>query len=538
MKRRGAFAAIAIALGISLVLPSFHAEARDEFPKPTYQSNGPLLILVSLRKQRLRVFDVAGEVASSRVSSGMPGFDTPTGVYAVIEKDLRHYSNIYSGAPMPYMQRITWSGIALHSGVVPGYRASHGCIRLPDSFARSLYSLTKPGVRVVVSQDETQPLPFSHPRLFRPLPESVDPEVATASIDTRLASNDAGPAPEAMTEFKSILGVTPALAAAVAEWKAEPERPLTRADADRKVSERMTNAAAAVKLATSQRLTSLEAIKTTSRAADAAAAKLSAARKTADPGAAKARDAEARLVAARAAFLAAMREPVTLGPLEAEDRESNLETAILDASDELSEARAGVARGELEMAALEADARSTERARVEANAAARKAEYDLKNAQAQVTEATKDAARRSKPLSVLISLRAERIYVRQGFEPVFEAPIRLDEPPRKIGTYVLTAMQYDRRNPDSFDWRLVTAQPPSFAEPPRRNRQYDDRDDARASGSAAAVLSASLDNLKIPDEIVAMISERARPGASLIITDRELKADENGSNTEFVLQTR
>jgi lipoprotein-anchoring transpeptidase ErfK/SrfK len=95
----------------------------------TPQPVSPLLLLVSIRKQRIRAFDVTGELNSSRISTGMRGFDTPTGVFSVLEKQTYHESNIYEGAPMPFMQRLTWSGIALHAGVVPGYRASHGCIR-------------------------------------------------------------------------------------------------------------------------------------------------------------------------------------------------------------------------------------------------------------------------------------------------------------------------------------------------------------------------------------------------------------------------
>src|SRR6202020_2893235 len=104
-------------------------------------------------------------VAHASVSTGMAGHRTPTGVFSVLEKEVFHQSNIYSGAPMPFMQRITWSGIALHAGVVPGHPASHGCIRLPMAFAVKMYGWTRMGARVVVTPGEITPASFSHPLL-------------------------------------------------------------------------------------------------------------------------------------------------------------------------------------------------------------------------------------------------------------------------------------------------------------------------------------------------------------------------------------
>ena len=98
----------------------------------------------------------------------MPEHPTPTGVFSVIQKNRHHRSNIYSGAPMPFMQRITWSGIAMHQGALPGRPASHGCIRLPQDFAQTLWKRTKLGARVIVARDEVEPYAFSHPKLFAP----------------------------------------------------------------------------------------------------------------------------------------------------------------------------------------------------------------------------------------------------------------------------------------------------------------------------------------------------------------------------------
>ncbi len=167
------------------------------------------MLLVSLRKQRVRVFDGYGEIANSRISSGQPGFDTPTGVFSILEKQVYHESNIYDGAPMPHMQRVTWSGIAFHAGVVPGYRASHGCIRLPASFARSLFNQTKVGARVVITNDEMSPVKFEDDLLFKPLPAvAAAPAQSTNVRDTRVADNSSANAGD--VQLPSFMPVTAA----------------------------------------------------------------------------------------------------------------------------------------------------------------------------------------------------------------------------------------------------------------------------------------------------------------------------------------
>src|SRR5205814_5575404 len=126
---------------------------------------GPLIIAISIEKQRVRVYDANGFFAEAPVSTGMKGHPTPMGVFSIIQKHKLHHSNIYSGAPMPYMQRITWSGVAMHAGVLPGYPASHGCIRMPMAFAVKMWNWTKMGARVIVTPGEITPARFSHPLL-------------------------------------------------------------------------------------------------------------------------------------------------------------------------------------------------------------------------------------------------------------------------------------------------------------------------------------------------------------------------------------
>jgi L,D-transpeptidase catalytic domain len=139
---------------------------------------GPLQIVVSIDSQKVTLFSDGVRVVQGPVSTGVPGHPTPMGVFSIIEKDRYHHSNIYSNAPMPYMQRITWSGVALHEGVLPGYPASHGCIRMSQDFAKKLWPITDLGVRVIVTRSELAPADFAHPKLFVPKPKP-EPQVAT-----------------------------------------------------------------------------------------------------------------------------------------------------------------------------------------------------------------------------------------------------------------------------------------------------------------------------------------------------------------------
>src|SRR3982075_4260274 len=143
-----------------------HQAKKIEAPeKGSAKPQGPLIIAISIEKQNLRIYDANGFYAETPISTGMRGHPTPMGVFRVIQKHKFHHSNIYSGAPMPYMQRITWSGVAMHAGMLPGYPASHGCIRMPMAFAMKMWNWTKMGARVVVTPGEIAPSSFSHPLL-------------------------------------------------------------------------------------------------------------------------------------------------------------------------------------------------------------------------------------------------------------------------------------------------------------------------------------------------------------------------------------
>jgi hypothetical protein len=150
--------------------------------RPEDLPKGPLQIIVSIADQRVSLFDNGALIARSSVSTGTQGHPTPLGVFSVISKQRWHRSNIYSAAPMPYMQRITWSGIALHAGVVPGHPASHGCIRLKNDFAIRLWQLTKRGTRVIIAHYDVQPVEITNPHLFKPKAVSGSPEFQAATV--------------------------------------------------------------------------------------------------------------------------------------------------------------------------------------------------------------------------------------------------------------------------------------------------------------------------------------------------------------------
>lgn len=133
---------------------------------------GPTLLIVNLKSQRAVLYRNGIPIAASSVSTGRPGYSTPTGVFTILQKHVEHYSSTYDNAPMPYMQRLTWRGIALHAGKLPGYPASHGCIRLPHAFAKLLYGVTRTGMTVVISDEPAVPRLAVPPDIAQPFLDS------------------------------------------------------------------------------------------------------------------------------------------------------------------------------------------------------------------------------------------------------------------------------------------------------------------------------------------------------------------------------
>lgn len=136
------------------------------FWAPHLAPEGPVMVIVSLKTQRAYAYRNGVPIGVSTVSSGKKGHATPTGIFTVLQKAVHHKSNLYANAPMPFMQRLTWDGIALHAGNLPGYPASHGCIRLPLAFARLLYGISARGMTVVVTNDAEVPVVAPAPGLL------------------------------------------------------------------------------------------------------------------------------------------------------------------------------------------------------------------------------------------------------------------------------------------------------------------------------------------------------------------------------------
>src|SRR5271166_2329294 len=155
-------------------------ERADKEPFGQIQK-GPLQIFISINQQKLHLYSDGVHVADTSIATGVPSLPTPLGVFSVIQKQVFHRSNIYSNAPMPYMQRITWSGVAMHEGESIGHRASHGCIRMPRDFAVRLYRLTKLNTRVIIANTELRPTEFADPHLF--VHKEKPPEIAVPAVN-------------------------------------------------------------------------------------------------------------------------------------------------------------------------------------------------------------------------------------------------------------------------------------------------------------------------------------------------------------------
>jgi hypothetical protein len=145
---------------------------------PGLSPTGPMVMVVSIPEQRAYVYRNGLRIGVATVSTGKKGYETPTGVFTILQKKKDHRSNLYDDAPMPYMQRLTWDGIALHAGKIPGYPASHGCVRLPFDFSRLLYETADFGMTVVVADEASHPPEIAHPGVFAP----VDPTSAGRSV--------------------------------------------------------------------------------------------------------------------------------------------------------------------------------------------------------------------------------------------------------------------------------------------------------------------------------------------------------------------
>jgi L,D-transpeptidase catalytic domain len=399
----------------------------------------PIMAIVSLGRQRVTVYDANGWILRAPVSSGQRGRETPAGIFSVIQKEAEHYSNLYDDAFMPHMQRLTWSGIALHGGVLPGYPASHGCIRMPFEFAERLFDVTRLGLRVIVAPADVAPVEIAHPFLFRPKPG------AAALAESRSAEAD---------------------------------------EATRKADQAKLAAGTAF------------------------------------------REAMQAMVPVRMAENLKLRAEAQLADAETALGSATSTDAKDAAEDTKTKATARVAELDAQWAAAKAELQP----KLDALAATREAAAVAESARAAAAEAAHQAARELEPVSILISRKTQRLYVRQGFEPIFDAPVTIQDADRPIGTHVFTAME--RINGDAdIRWSVVTLDREPVGGVPIEPRA---RSDGRNAAPVEPVSAkAALDRIFVPQEILDRIPGPA-PRSSLIVTDEAL-SPETGKGTDFVV---
>lgn len=430
-------APLAIAVLVALTAAARHADAIERRGGRAVESiesrtaGDPIMAIVSLQNQRITVYDANGWILRAPVSSGQRGRETPAGIFSVIQKDADHHSNLYDDAFMPHMQRLTWSGIALHGGPLPGYPASHGCVRMPFDFAERLFDITQMGLRVIVAPSDVAPVEIVHPILFQ-----------------------------------------------------------TRPGADALAAARMADA-------------------------DQAAKKLDEARRAA--GAAF-RDSTRAMVPARVAENQKQRAETLLAAAETRLGSATSDEAKQQAESDRAQATARVAELQKQLDAAKADLQP----KLDAVTAAREAVTAAETARAAADEAARLATRQLEPVSVLISRKSQRLYVRQGFEPVLDVPVTILDPDRPIGTHIFTAMERTSGE-TNLRWSVVSLEGGRSHGPEPSGAKRAEPSDAKSA----------LDRIVIPPDVLDRLAGIA-PRSSLVVTDEALSS-ETGKGTDFVV---
>jgi lipoprotein-anchoring transpeptidase ErfK/SrfK len=518
---------------------------RETKREPAGQSRNvegaPLLAVVALGEQRVTIYNAHGKMLQAPVSTGAAGLETPAGIYSVLQKEEFHQSNVYEDGNMPFMERITWTGIALHGGVLPGYPASHGCVRMPEQFAQRLFGLTDIGMRVVVVPHDIAPAEISHPALFKPAPVlrrawlvgSAPERTATAARESNLSPGFAGQL-EMLKEQ-------------AAAKSAEADAATKEAEAARRVAAR--KAADAAKAVNNLRMTegvkakAEEALKAAARAVETASSpegkrspSVRQAELAKEKAAAKLAKAQTLLEADKEQV-----EPKDKAEVKIAEARARLETANEKAAAKLAEAQAqleaakqkAVARLSDAQAQLEA-AKSQVQARADQAAHAEEAAKSAEAAREVAVEASADASRKTLPVSVFISRKTQRLYIRQGYIPVFEGPVTIRDADKPIGTYVFTALGY--HNNAEVHWSVVSMYKANRDDEPAAVEQKREGENRSAEAAAADVAGAkaALGRITIPPDMVERFAEVVLPGASLIISD-EGASIETGKDTDFVV---
>ncbi|MEA2831079.1 MAG: hypothetical protein QOF22_1827 [Bradyrhizobium sp.] len=457
--------------------------------KEPAKPQGPLIVAISIERQTLKVYDANGFFAQTPISSGMRGHATPMGVFSVIQKHKFHRSNIYSGAPMPYMQRITWSGVAMHAGVLPGYPASHGCIRMPMAFAVKMWNWTKMGARVVVTPGEMTPVSFSHPllvtRKIAPQPIAAnDPKTDAPAAATADKATDAGVATTPLRDetHTADAGALPP----------SPRAAVTMSDAP----------------SGGQALPRTEAADASNAETKSEDAKSEAETTRAKPG--ETASADSKPI-----------ETESSGTATSEIKSSKTDTpaANIEAATDASTSVPDVKK-------IPSASPDTEKATT--------AKHD---------PAVAAAPKRTGQVAVLVSRKDAKLYVRQNFAPLFDVPIAIAPSDRPLGTHVFTA-QADKDDANVLHWSVVSLPVPTRN---AERRDEDERVSRQRKMSGAVEIKAmvvpdspaeALDRLTIPADAMARITEALSTGGSIIVSDQGITAGETGEGTDFIVSLR
>jgi len=420
------------------------AKLRHEQSVAMRPAGEPIMAIVSLSDQQITVYDDKGWIMRAPVSTGQKGRETPAGIFSIIQKKAEHYSNLYDDAYMPHMQRITWSGIALHGGPLPGYPASHGCIRMPYEFAGRLFGVTKLGMRLIVAPRNAAPIAIDHPALLQPKTGQV--------------------------------------AAAAAATAAKAEEATRKADQARLVA------------ITAYRET---AVATTSM-----------------------RKVEILKLRAESELTAIERAIASAASSEANEQAESVKAKV---TARISELEAQLVAGKSEL-----------QPKLDAVAVAREAAAAAESARVVAVEAARKAARDLEPVSVFISRKAQRLYVRQAFQPIMEIPVTVQDADRPIGTHIFTAME---RAGTDIRWSLVSlvgGRPDGSADDSNASTRKSGERAALAMGTDTESAKAALGRITIPQDSLDLLAEKVSPRSSLIISDEALSS-ETGNGTEFVV---
>jgi len=495
--------------------------AREAKPTEVPNPQRPLFVVASIADQRVSVYNHDGLVASSAISTGMAGHPTPKGIFTIIGRERFHRSNIYSAAPMPFMQRVTWSGIAMHLGVVPGHPASHGCIRLPAEFATKLWGLTKIGERIVISQEEVTPTEFAHPLLPAPkMLVQAEADRAAPAVDApRAPIAAAGPPLVNPRQYAEQLKVkaTAEVAAAVKTVK----EMFTALGGKRQEAAR---ARVELKVAETDHASAHSKADAAAKTFEAAAAAASTAQRESVLAAEGLKSAESTAFdKAMADHFAQAYEKAAAARDAATTVKKNADSALADALTKLETAKTASEAKDAELA-------DAVRRLNEATAASDGAANDRK-----------EALRRAMPVSVLVSKKDRRIYVRQGLAPVFDAPISVRDPETLLGShlYIATAANEDGT---ALKWSVVSM-PDRAAEDQGERRTNKGWVDEQAGMPPTPRRSTStpaeaLERVEIAQDVRDRIGERLWTGGSLIITDQPLSGETGNDGTDLTVKVR